>query len=265
MSVQAQGLRLTDVSAAIGGHVVVAGVNLEIPAGARLALVGTNGAGKSTLLRTMAGIARPAGGEVWLGAQRLGELRPRERARQVCFVGQEEMPPAELLVGEMVALGRIPHRPPWAVDGRGERPHVLGALAAVGLADYVDRPCDQLSGGERRRAMIARGLAQGCPVLILDEPTNHLDIAWQLRLLDLLGRQRATVITAVHDIDLVLRHFDLVAVLHAGRIWAFGPPVDVLDTQLLAEAFGVGAKQIKHPDTDQPHLLISRSEGEQET
>ena len=200
MSVQAQGLRLTDVSAAIGGHVVVAGVNLEIPAGARLALVGTNGAGKSTLLRTMAGIARPAGGEVWLGAQRLGELRPRERARQVCFVSQEEMPPAELLVGEMVALGRIPHRPPWAVDGRGERPHVLGALAAVGLADYVDRPCDQLSGGERRRAMIARGLAQGCPVLILDEPTNHLDIAWQLRLLDLLGRQRATVITAVHDI-----------------------------------------------------------------
>ena len=185
-------------------------------------------------------------------------MRPRERARVISFVSQEETPPDDLRLGEMVALGRIPYRSPWSMDTHGEMHIVRESLAALGLGDRLETPCTNLSGGERRRAMIARGLAQRCPVLMLDEPTNHLDIAWQLRLLDLLGAQPTTVIAAIHDIDTVLRHFDLVAVLHDGRMEASGRPAEVLDAGLMGEAFAVEAMQIPHPHTHQPHLLISR-------
>ncbi|PIF02593.1 MAG: molybdate ABC transporter substrate-binding protein [Propionibacterium sp.] len=255
---------VSDVSAAIGGNVVVTGVNFEIPAGAKVALVGTNGAGKSTLLRTLAGISPAAAGEVKIGDRPINDIRPKDRARLISFVGQEEMPPAELRVAEMVALGRIPHRPPWAVDGWSERRIVTKALKTVGLADFGQRPCDHLSGGERRRAMIARGIAQECPILMLDEPTNHLDIAWQLRLLSLFNRQEGTVIAAIHDIDMALRHFDLVAVLHDRKLWAFGEPIDVLTADLMADAFGVEARQVLDPITNDPHLLVSKGKEKQE-
>jgi len=250
-------IRLEDVAAQVEGHVVVRGVSLTIPAGTKLALVGTNGAGKSTLLRAIAGIAAPAAGRVLLDGRPLSAMKPRERARVIAFVSQEETPPDDLRLGEMVALGRIPYRSPWSMTTHGELHIVREALSALGLGDRLETPCTNLSGGERRRAMIARGLAQRCPVLMLDEPTNHLDIAWQLRLLDLLGAQPTTVIAAIHDIDTVLRHFDLVAVLHDGRLQAFGRPTEVLDTGLMGEAFAVEAMQISHPETHQSHLLIS--------
>lgn len=251
-------IRLEDVTAQVEGHVVVRGVSLTVPPGTKLALVGTNGAGKSTLLRAAAGIAEPAAGRVLLDGRPVGAMRPRERARVISFVSQEETPPDDLRLGEMVALGRIPYRSPWSMDTHGEMHIVRESLAALGLGDRLETPCTNLSGGERRRAMIARGLAQRCPVLMLDEPTNHLDIAWQLRLLDLLGAQPTTVIAAIHDIDTVLRHFDLVAVLHDGRMEASGRPAEVLNAGLMGEAFAVEAMQIPHPHTHQPHLLISR-------
>ncbi|MCI1748200.1 MAG: ABC transporter ATP-binding protein [Acidipropionibacterium sp.] len=251
-------IRVEDVSAAVGGKTVVEHVTLDIPAGTKLALVGTNGAGKSTLLRALAGINPAVAGVVTFDGRPVERIKPRERARIISFVSQEETPPAELRLGEMVALGRIPHRPPWAVESGSEESIVVDSLRKVGLDRRIDSPCDHLSGGERRRAMIARGLAQQCPVLMLDEPTNHLDIAWQLTLLDLIKSQPGTVIAAIHDIDTVLRNFDLVAVLHRGRLWAFGDPVEVIDHKLMDEAFEVDADQFRHPQTRQPHLLISR-------
>ncbi|MDN5978447.1 ABC transporter ATP-binding protein [Acidipropionibacterium jensenii] len=251
-------MKVSGVSAAVGGRTVVSGVTFDVPAGAKLALVGTNGSGKSTLLRALAGINPAVSGSVTLDGRAVQRIKARERARMISFVSQEEVPPAELRLGEMVALGRIPHRPPWAIDTASEERIVVESLTAVGLEKRIGSPCDHLSGGERRRAMIARGLAQECPVLILDEPTNHLDIAWQLRLLDLIGDLQGTVIAAIHDIDSVLRHFDLVAVLHEGRLWAFGDPVEVINHTLMDQAFEVDAQQFMNPTTQQPHLLISR-------
>ncbi len=256
-SVTTPDIRVDDASAAVGGKTVVEHVSFDVPAGTKLALVGTNGAGKSTLLRALAGINPAVAGSVTLDGRPVEKIKARDRARIISFVSQEEVPPAELRLGEMVALGRIPHRRPWAVDSEAEGRIVVDALEKVGLDRRIDSPCDHLSGGERRRAMIARGLAQQCPVLMLDEPTNHLDIAWQLKLLDLIGEQQGTVIAAIHDIDTVLRNFDLVAVLHRGRLWAFGDPVEVIDHVLMDEAFEVEAQQFRHPQTRQPHLLIS--------
>lgn len=249
---------LEDVAASVDKHEVVSGVSFAVPAGAKLALVGTNGAGKSTLLRAMAGINPPTKGKVLIGGCCISQFKPRQRAKTISFVSQEETPSADLTLAEMVSLGRLPHRPPWAINPDKEKQIVTDALNTVGLADRLNASCDHLSGGERRRAMIARGLAQRCPVLMLDEPTNHLDIAWTLRLLGTLASLDVTVIAAIHDLDVVLRHFDAVAVLHDHRLLAFGPPGQIITSELMAEAFKVEALQTPHPQTNQPHLLISK-------
>ncbi|WP_210424452.1 ABC transporter ATP-binding protein [Gephyromycinifex aptenodytis] len=244
------------MSAAVSGKVIVSDVDLEIARGSRVALVGTNGAGKSTLLRAISGITRPAAGAVLLDGEDIHAMPGRQRARKIAFVGQEEHPPAELRLDEMVALGRIPNRAPWELGASDDHRIVRESLSVVGLLDRIDDTCDRLSGGERRRAVLARGLAQGCSVLMLDEPTNHLDIRWQIKLLELIAAYEGTVVAAMHDLDLVLRHFDAVAVLHAGKVWAFGAPHEVFTPELLAETFAVTTCQIRHPSRDQSHLLI---------
>nr|WP_269328865.1 ABC transporter ATP-binding protein [Kineosporia babensis] len=246
-------------------------VDLDVPAGRRLGIIGVNGAGKSTLLRILAGVLQPSAGEVQIGdasgqLQNLRRLPSRERARRIAFVPQEEVVAAELLVGEMVALGRVPRTRPWSRGGSAEREIVRAALDAVGLADRIDVPGDQLSGGEKRRAVLARGLAQDCPVMLLDEPTNHLDVAWQLRLLQVFAERAQTLVATVHDLDLALRFFDELAVIgwpagldpstHPARIVALGPPTDVLSSRHVAAHFGVGSVQVPHPQLDQSHLLI---------
>ncbi|WP_447646086.1 ABC transporter ATP-binding protein [Nocardioides zeae] len=269
--------RLRGVGVDLGGRSVLADVDLDVPHGQRLGIVGVNGAGKSTLLRVLAGVLHHSSGTAELAGpdgtlDDLHDVRPRERARRVAYVPQEEVVAAELLVGEMVALGRVPRTRPWARGGRDEREVVLAALDAVGLADRVDSPCDQLSGGERRRAVLARGLAQQCPVVLLDEPTNHLDVAWQLRLLEVLAGRAETLVATIHDLDLALRYFDVLAVVGwpddgdgagdptgrrgAATVVAVGPPAEVLAAGHVARHFGVGSVQVPHPHLDQPHLLI---------
>lgn len=252
-------LRVLDLGCAVGGRTVVSGVDFEVPAGGRLAVVGPNGAGKTTLLRAIAGVHRPEHGRVTVDGADLRSMKSRLRALTVAFVGQEEHPSGELTVAEAVGLGRTPHRGPWAVADRSEQPIVDDALAAVGMVDHAGRPCTELSGGERHRVTIARALAQESALLVLDEPTNHLDAAWRLRLMDLIDRLSCTLVAAVHDLDLVLRHFDLVAVVCDGALRAFGPPSDVLSPELVHEVFAVRGDVVAHPDTGLPHLLLTEA------
>ncbi len=249
-------LACSGLDCGVAGTVVLRGVDLVVEPGSRTAIVGINGAGKSTLLRALAGLTSPYAGSVSLDGADLADVPARLRARSIAFVGQEEMPPMELRVAEMVALGRVPHHAPWRIGDEDRDAVVADALRRVGLADYADRRCHQLSGGERRRLVLARGLAQGAPILALDEPANHLDVAWQLRLLALLGDHRGTVLASMHDLDLVMRHFDQVAVVGHGRLLAAGPPAQTLTPALLRDAFGVDCAALADPVTGRPHLLI---------
>lgn len=249
-------VRCRELGCAIAGRTILSDVGLDVGRGRMVALVGVNGSGKSTLLRTLAGLRPAAAGRVEIGGENLAELAPRHRARMLSYVGQEDSPPADLLVGEMVALGRIPHRPPWAVRGRDERGTVLDALAAVGLADAVDRRCEALSGGERRRVMLARGLAQGCDLLMLDEPTNHLDIHHQIRLLETIRDLGRTVVAVMHDLSLAATYFDEVAVLHDGGLLTVGTAAEALAPAVVRSVFQVPAAHLAHPETGREHLVL---------
>ncbi|WP_439031831.1 ABC transporter ATP-binding protein [Gordonia terrae] len=254
---RAVALRADDLACRRGNRTVLEQVDLDVPAGTRLAIVGPNGAGKSTLLRTLCGLQHPAAGTVLVDGTDLRQMPPRRRAQSIAVVGQEEQPSAELTVTEAVGLGRTPYRSAWATGGFDDAAIVRAAMTKVGLDGWENRSCTHLSGGERHRVVLARALAQQTPILVLDEPTNHLDAAWRLRLMQVLDDLESTVVAAMHDLDLTLRHFDSVAVVSDGRLIAHGRPVDVLTTELLASVFEVSGTVVDHPATGSPHLLLT--------
>lgn len=239
------------------GRIVVADVAHHVAAGRSLALVGANGSGKSTLLRCLAGLRHPVDGQVRVGGDDVHRMHAAERGRRIAFVGQEETPPGDIRVAELVALGLTPHRNPWARPQEADRLAVLDALAHVGLESFADRPLERMSGGERRRALLARGLLQRTGVLVLDEPTNHLDVAQQVAMLDIVSGLDRTVVAAVHDLDLAAAWFDDVALLTEGRIVAAGPAEDVLDAEVVRRALGVDLTRVRHPRTGDVHLLLT--------
>ncbi|WP_130873016.1 ABC transporter ATP-binding protein [[Pseudopropionibacterium] massiliense] len=250
-------LATQDLGCALGKYPILNGVDLEVPEGEMMALVGPNGTGKSTLLRTLAGLLPIPSGRVLVAGRDLVKLSPLERARTLAMVGQQEETPADLRVAEVVALGLLPHRPPWSGGGRKERNAVAEALEQVSMTAYANRGFHQLSGGEQRRVLLARGLAQRTELLLLDEPTNHLDIRHQHALLRMVRGLGRTVIAAIHDLDLAATYFDHIVVLNDGGVAADGKPSEVLTPELVGDVFGMAASMVTDPATGEPRLLLS--------
>ena len=250
-------LATQDLGCALGKYPILNGVDLEVPEGEMMALVGPNGTGKSTLLRTLAGLLPIPPGRVLVAGRDLVKLSPLERARTLAMVGQQEETPADLRVAEVVALGLLPHRPPWSGGGRKERNAVAEALEQVSMTAYANRGFHQLSGGEQRRVLLARGLAQRTELLLLDEPTNHLDIRHQHALLRMVRGLGRTVIAAIHDLDMAATYFDHIVVLNDGGVAADGKPSEVLTPELVGDVFGMAASMVTDPATGEPRLLLS--------
>src|SRR5512139_3839012 len=158
-------LELRGVTVRYGAHTALDRVDLAVAPGEHVALIGPNGSGKTTLLRALAGIVRPDSGEV----RPAGALAREEVARRIAFLPQEEHWEFPFPVEEVVACGRYAHAPGLFREGVEDLAAVDTALAAAGVAALRRRPITELSGGERRRAMLARALAQRAGALLLDE------------------------------------------------------------------------------------------------
>lgn len=224
-----------------GGALVVDGVTIQPPPGSTVALLGPNGSGKSSLLRLLQGAARPDTGTVTLDGADLSGMRRREIARAVAMVTQHAETDADIVVRDVVRLGRTPHRSLFGGDTAEDERAIDRALAHVGLTHKAGRLWHTLSGGERQRAHIARALAQEPRELLLDEPTNHLDVRHQLELLALVAELPVTAIIALHDLNLAAMFCDCVLVLRRGRVVAGGTPAEVLTPALIADVYGVRA------------------------
>ncbi|MFJ4689023.1 ABC transporter ATP-binding protein [Streptomyces sp. NPDC088789] len=253
-------LAVSGVTLTAGAHRLVRDVSLTAGAGEVVGLVGPNGSGKSSLLRAVYRVLRPASGEVRVGGADAWALPVRQVARTVAAVVQEAGADFDLTVREVVAMGRTPHKRLLDGDTAEDARLIEWALDAVDAVELAGRPFDQLSGGERQRVLIARALAQQPSLLVLDEPTNHLDIRHQLDVLGALRRLPATVLVALHDLNLAAYYCDRLYVLDGGVITASGPPVEVLTPGLLAEVYGVASEVTVHPRTGAPQVTFLPSE-----
>ncbi|MDM9625796.1 ABC transporter ATP-binding protein [Rhizobium sp. S152] len=226
---------------AAGNRLIVDGVSLDVTPGKMLGLLGPNGSGKSSLLRLISGLRKVKSGVIRLGDADVSSMRRIEIARRVALVEQQSGTDAQLTVGDVVKLGRTPHRGALGAWNADDQRAVSNALKQVDMAERAGQLWHTLSGGERQRVQIARALAQTPSELLLDEPTNHLDIQHQLEILSLVSRIPVTSVVALHDLNLAAMFCDSLAVLHYGRLVASGTPEEVLTETLIKDVFGVCA------------------------
>lgn len=220
-------LTLTDLSFSYGGTAVLRNVRYRFRPGRLTAICGPNGSGKSTLFGLATGQLAPSEGVVRLNDQTVRGLSAKDRAKRMAMLPQSPEAPPELLVRDLVALGRYAHRKPLASLTKADQDAIENGLAATQMDALADRPLGSLSGGQRQRAWIAMVLAQSAPLILLDEPTNHLDISHAVETLDLLkrlvAREDKTVVAILHDLNLMAAYADDVLLLDKGKLQSAGP------------------------------------------
>jgi iron complex transport system ATP-binding protein len=182
-------LRVEGLACGYGETRILSGLSLDVAPGEVLALIGPNGSGKTTLLHTLAGLLPPQAGDVAWDGRSLLALGRRERARVVALAPQRAEEAAwPLTVREAVALGRAPHRGWFRPLTAADDAVVERAMERLGVTDLSQRLLPTLSGGELRRVLLARALAQSPRVLLLDEPASFLDLHYQAELLGIVRR-----------------------------------------------------------------------------
>lgn len=261
-SAAADELRAEALSFAYGGRDVLDQVSITVSRGALVGVLGPNGSGKTTLLRCLMGYLPAKRGRVSLGGRDVAEWSRRDFARQVAVVPQEMPTDFPLSVSELVLIGRLPHLSAHGIGFESARDHqaAAAALEACAIAELANRPIHQLSGGELRRAFIARALAQETPFLLLDEPTSSLDLRHQLAIFDLLrtlARAGAGVLVVLHDVNLAAAHCDRVVLMKEGAVVAAGTPREALDPKILGDVYGVDLRAIVAEGIDRAILVPS--------
>lgn len=235
-------LEARNVSWSVRDRPIITDLSLAPKPGSMVGVLGPNGSGKSTLLRVMTGLRSPSSGQVLLDGADARRISRKRFSRRVAFVEQEVSTDQNPTVRDVIELGRIPHRAAWSGPLPDDDEAVARAAATTNLTGRLDQRYGTLSGGERQRVQIARALAQEPDVLVLDEPTNHLDIRHQLDLLALVRGTGATVIAALHDLNLAATYCDHLLVLAGGRLVTSGPPAEVLTAEMIASVYGVSAE-----------------------
>ena len=230
------------LSVDLGRRRVLTDVDATLRRGRVTVILGPNGAGKSTLLQALAGLVAPATGSVTLVGEAVTTLAPRTRARRIGYLPQDAAVHWNLPAREVVALGRVPHRTPFAAPSPADRSAIDAAMTATQTHALGDRPVAELSGGERARVLLARVLAGEPDWLLADEPLASLDPAHQIDILDRLcgvavaGRG---VVLVLHDLAQAARVADDVLLLRDGRIAAAGAASATLTPTRIAEVFDV--------------------------
>lgn len=228
-----------------GARETLSDIGLRVQSGELIALVGPNGAGKSTLIKAMLGLVKAEAGAVRLDGVDVRDLSARDRARHMAYLPQDRDVAWSVTGADLAALGRFAWGgAAYARLKTADREAVDAALEKAGATNLKHRLIHELSGGEQARLHLARLLASGAGVLLADEPIAALDPRHQLDAMRVLRAEAdngASVICALHDLNLARRHADRIAVLDGGRLRALGRPDQALSDTILAEVFGVQA------------------------
>ncbi|GAA1780429.1 ATP-binding cassette domain-containing protein [Agromyces lapidis] len=241
-------ITLDGVAKGYGSTRALGPVDLEIARGGVTALVGPNGAGKSTMLTIIGRLLGADAGAVRVGGLDVATAKPRELAKVVSILKQENHFVARLTVRQLVAFGRFPHS-----QGRlaaSDHEAIDEAIAFLDLAHLEHRFLDELSGGQRQRAFVAMVLAQDTEVVLLDEPLANLDMRHAARMMqqlrdaaDVLGK---TIVLVVHDVNFASVYADRIIALADGGIVASGAPDEIMRGEVLSRVFDTPVDVVEH-------------------
>jgi iron complex transport system ATP-binding protein len=180
--------------------------------GELIAMIGQNGIGKSTLLRTMTGLQEILGGDIFIEGKSVKSYSRIDLARLMGYISTEPVKVSNMNVYDLVSLGRYPHTDWLGKHKKEDHDIIMDSIEKTGMQLFVNRYINELSDGERQRAMIARVLAQDTDLLIMDEPTAFLDIKSKYEIVHLLhelsDNRGKTIIFSTHDLNIAVSEAD---------------------------------------------------------
>lgn len=252
-------IRLENLCCGYGSEIILKNVSFSVYPGEFLSLVGPNGAGKTTLLRAVTGLLPVSGGHIFVRGTDICRMDGRTRAKLMAVVSQFERADS-MTVEDYVLMGRYPYRSPFSFfDSSRDFKIAEEALKICGIFSKRMRYMNNLSGGERQLAALARAFAQQTDIVILDEPTAHLDIGHKVKILDLIRKMNEekgiTVILVIHDLNLAADYSDRVLLLKKGLLYSEGTPEEVITEKNIEEVYETEILSVLNPVTGRNIVL----------
>ncbi len=222
---------------------------LTVGRGEVFVVFGPNGAGKSTLLKASLGLQRISAGTISVLGKRVQQLNSIDLSRlrsQIGYVSQNlslsgEMP---ITVREVIAIGRTGIAGLFRRLGKRDWFIVEKWIERLGLRDLAGQSYSELSGGEKRKTLIAKGMVQEPEILLLDEPTSHLDIGWREEIVrtiqELYKQMKMTIIMVCHELEVIPPCCSQFVILNEGKVLDMGNPREVLTNECIRSLYGSG-------------------------
>ncbi|MBA4153242.1 ABC transporter ATP-binding protein [Flavobacterium sp.] len=213
--------------------VIASDVSIQLEQGKLIGLVGANGIGKSTLLRTLTGIQKSLSGTVLLNEKPIESFEPLALAQQISVVLTEKLPPSNLTVYELIALGRQPYTNWLGKLTEEDKIQIENAISLTEIGHLIHQKYYEISDGQLQKVLIARALAQDTPLIVLDEPATHLDLLHKVSLFKLLKKltveTQKCILFSTHDIDLAIQLSDEMIVMTKEKVLQNQPCNLILD------------------------------------
>ena len=227
-----------------------------------VSIIGPNGCGKTTLIKTILTSVVPRTGSIRILGQEVNTLSNKALARHLAVVMQT-IDPAAMTVKDYVLLGRLPFFERYQFfESQKDLAIAQRYMELTGVADLAEARINEISGGERQLAAIARALTQEPTLLVLDEPTAHLDITHQVRVLNLVNTLKTqlslTILMVLHDLNLAAEYSDRLVLLDKknGQIFKAGTPEEVLTKTSIQAVYQTRVEVRPNPISQKPWMFL---------
>ena len=228
-----------------------------------ISIIGPNGSGKTTLIKIISKINKPEKGNIYIKGKNIQTMSNKQLARHIAVVMQS-VEPVSMSVEEYVLLGRLPFLKKYQFfETNKDIALAQKYMELTGILKLKHAPINEISGGERQLAAIARALTQEPMLLILDEPTSHLDITHQIQILELISSLKQelslTVLMVLHDLNLAAEYSDRLVLLNGknGKIYKTGTCEQVLSEGSIQEVYNTKVLIKKNPASKNPVSFLS--------
>jgi len=241
---------------------ILKNISFSTHPGEFVSIIGPNGSGKTTLIKIISKINKPERGNIYIKDKNIQTMSNKELARHIAVVMQS-VEPVGMSVEEYVLLGRLPFFKKYQFfETSRDLKLAHKYMELTGILQLAQAPINEISGGERQLAAIARALTQEPLLLILDEPTSHLDITHQIQILELISLLKKTlsvsVLMVLHDLNLAAEYSDRLILLNGknGNIYQTGTCEAVLSEKSIQEVYNAKVLIQKNPISKKPCVFL---------
>ncbi len=267
-------LQIDNISFGYKKNLILKDISFSINRGEFISIIGPNGSGKTTLIKAVSKFITPQKGDIYLNGDNIQGMSGRELAKYIAVVMQSADPVA-MSVEDYVLLGRLPFMEKFQFfETRKDIETARKYMALTDILKLKAARMNEISGGERQLASIARALTQSPSLLVLDEPTSHLDITHQVQILDLISSLKQklslTVLMVLHDLNLAAEYSDRLILLNTlkvrpnlkatrkknSTIFKMGKPEDVLTESSIHEVYDTRVIVEKNPVSKKPCVFL---------